>query len=49
MGVSLKEIYGRIEGGGTKIVCAIGSDPNDISDEIRFSTTTSDETIKQCM
>ena len=38
-------IYGGIEGGGTKFVCAVGSSPNDIIDEIRFPTTTPDETL----
>lgn len=37
--------FGGIEGGGTKFVCAIGSGPNDIIDEIRFPTTTPSETL----
>lgn len=45
----MKEIYGGIETGGTKFVCAIGSNPNDISCEVRFPTTTPDETIKKCI
>ena len=35
------EIYGGIEGGGTKFVCAVGTDPDNILDEIRFPTSTS--------
>lgn len=32
-------LYGGIEAGGTKFVCAIGTGPNDIRAETRFSTT----------
>ena len=38
-------VYGGIEAGGTKFVCAVGSGPGTTSDEIAFSTTTPDETI----
>lgn len=37
--------YGGIEAGGTKFVCAVGSSPKDILAEIRFETTTPDETL----
>ncbi len=37
--------YGGIEAGGTKFVCAVGTGPDDIRAEIRFPTTTPDETI----
>lgn len=40
-------LYGGIEGGGTKFVCAIGDGPDHIVDETRFPTTTPDETIQQ--
>lgn len=36
---------GGIEAGGTKFVCAVGTDPDDIRSEIRFPTTTTEETI----
>ena len=39
------KIYGGIEAGGTKFVCAIGTSPNDIRAEVRFPTTTPQETI----
>ncbi len=38
-------LYGGIEAGGTKFVCAVGTGPNDIRDEVRFPTTTPDETV----
>jgi fructokinase len=37
--------FGGIEGGGTKFVCVIGSDPEDIQAESRFPTTTPEETL----
>lgn len=39
-------IYGSIEGGGTKFVCAIG-DSNNIRAETRIPTTTPEETMSQ--
>jgi fructokinase len=38
-------IFGGMEGGGTKFVCAVGSGPQDILEEIRFPTTTPAETL----
>lgn len=38
-------LYGGIEAGGTKFVCAVGSAPEDISAEVTIPTTTPDETI----
>ncbi|MCB0201668.1 MAG: ROK family protein [Caldilineae bacterium] len=38
-------ILGGIEAGGTKFVCATGTGPDDIHAEIRFPTTTPQETI----
>jgi fructokinase len=40
-------IYGGIEAGGTKFVCMVASGPEDIRAEIRFPTTSPDETIGQ--
>jgi fructokinase len=38
-------IFGGIELGGTKIVCAVGAGPSGILDEIRIPTTMPDETL----
>jgi fructokinase len=38
-------LYGGIEAGGTKFVCAVGSGPQDLRDIIRIPTTTPSETI----
>jgi fructokinase len=38
-------LFGGVEAGGTKFVCAVGSSPDDLRHEIRFPTTTPDETI----
>jgi fructokinase len=43
------QLYGGIEAGGTKFVCAVGSGPDDIRSEIRFPTTTPQETIGQAI
>jgi fructokinase len=40
-------LYGGIEAGGTKFVCAVGTGPYDIRAEVRFPTTTPDETIRR--
>jgi fructokinase len=40
-------LYGGIEGGGTKFICAVGSSPEHIVVEARFPTTTPAETIGQ--
>lgn len=36
-------VYGAIEAGGTKFVCAIGNDDLEILDRISFPTTTPEE------
>jgi fructokinase len=38
-------LYGGIEAGGTKFVCAVGTGPDDLRAETRFPTTTPVETI----
>ena len=39
------KLYGGIEAGGTKFVCVVASGANHIVDEIRFKTTTPEETL----
>lgn len=41
----MEKLFGGIEAGGTKFVCAIGTGPDDIRDEIRFQTTNPTDTI----
>jgi fructokinase len=38
-------IWGGIEAGGTKFVCAVGTGPDDVRAEVRFPTTSPQETI----
>lgn len=45
----MNKLYGGIEGGGTKFVCAVGTGPDDIQAEIRFPTTTPRETLDQAI
>lgn len=40
-------LFGGIEGGGTKFICAVGTSPDDIRADARFQTTTPDETLRQ--
>jgi len=42
-------LYGGIEAGGTKFVCAIGTGPDDLRAEVRFDTTTPVETINRAI
>jgi fructokinase len=43
------QLFGGIEAGGTKFVCAAGAGPDDLTAEIRFPTTTPEETIGQAI
>ena len=45
----MKPLYGAIEAGGTKFVCAVGTGPDDLRDEVRFPTTTPAETLGQAL
>ncbi|MCP4428643.1 MAG: ROK family protein [Chloroflexi bacterium] len=40
-----QNLFGGIEAGGTKFVCAVGTGPDDIRAEARFPTTSPEETI----
>ncbi len=41
----MTKLFGAMEGGGTKTVCAIGTGPERILEEVRFPTTTPSETL----
>lgn len=43
----MKRLYGGIEAGGTKFVCMVGVNPNEVIEETRISTSLPDETIQQ--
>ena len=45
----MTKLYGAIEAGGTKFVCAVGNNPEDIRAEVRFPTTQPDETIQKAL
>jgi fructokinase len=40
------QLYGGIEGGGTKFICIVGRGPQEIVEETRFATTTPHETLQ---
>ena len=42
-------LWGGIEAGGTKFVCAVGTGPDDLWAEVRFLSTTPEETIGQAI
>jgi fructokinase len=42
-------LFGGIEAGGTKFVCAVGTGPGDLRAETRFPTTTPEETISRAI
>lgn len=44
----MKNLFGAIEAGGTKFVCAVGTGPDDIT-EVRFPTTTPEETLGKAL
>jgi len=45
----MTKLYGGMEGGGTKFVCAVGSGKDEIVEEVRFPTTTPGETLGQAI
>ncbi len=47
--MNIAPLYGGLEAGGTKFVCAVGTGPQDIRAETRFPTTTPHETIRKTL
>jgi fructokinase len=47
--MTVKDLFGGMEGGGTKFVCAVGTGPDDLREEIRFATTAPDETLARAV
>ncbi|MGA9397380.1 MAG: ROK family protein [Anaerolineaceae bacterium] len=45
----IEQLFGGIEGGGTKFVCAVGTSPEDIRAETRFLTTDPQATIQKTL
>lgn len=45
----MSSLYGAIEAGGTKFVCAVGTGPEDLRAQARFPTTTPQETLGRCI
>jgi len=43
--MNMPQLYGGIEAGGTKFICVVARGPGHIVEEIRFSTTTPEETL----
>ena len=48
-GGKMEKLFGILEAGGTKFICAVGTGPGDIRDEERFPTTTPDETLSRTL
>jgi len=46
---TMMNLFGGIEGGGTKFICAVGTSPDDIRRETRIPTTKPDETMRQAV
>jgi fructokinase len=42
-------LYGAIEGGGTKFICAVGSSPGETHDSVALPTSDPESTLKGCV
>jgi fructokinase len=45
----MEKLYGGMEGGGTKFICAVGTGPHEIIAETRFATTSPGETLEKAV
>ena len=45
----MTKLFGALEGGGTKFVCAVGTNPENVLEEVRFHTTTPEETLSKAV
>ena len=45
----MKKLYGGMEGGGTKFYCVVGGGKGSILEEVRFPTTTPEETLSKAV
>lgn len=45
----MSPVFGGLEAGGTKFVCAVGSGPDDVRAQVRIPTTTPGETIPKVL
>lgn len=45
--MNTQKLYGGVEAGGTKFVCCVSSGPGSIVEEVRFATTTPEETLRK--
>lgn len=45
----MTKLYGSIEAGGTKFVCAVGDEELKVVEKMQFPTTTPQETIKRLL
>lgn len=45
----MAKLFGGVEAGGTKFVCAVGASPDDIRTQTRFPTTTPEATLRQAI
>ncbi|MFC3928231.1 fructokinase ScrK [Streptococcus caprae] len=43
----MSKLYGSLEAGGTKFICAVGNENFEVVERVQFPTTTPDETIAQ--
>ncbi len=45
----MDKLYGSLEAGGTKFICAVGNENFEIVEKVQFPTTTPEETLQSCI